>query len=81
MDSLSTRTKKRNQTIINKYGSMEAYKEEARKWGKQGDKSNAGWTKLTFEQRSKAGKKGNAAMRAKLKEELLNELREEGHEV
>ena len=72
---------KRKATIAKKYGSYEAYLEALKKWTSKGGKKTSerggGFKAFTPEERSKAGKKGVVAMRAKLKAELLQEIRDE----
>lgn len=60
---------KRLATMIEKYGSEEAYRAELVKWAALGGKkSGGGFRAMTKEQRSDAGKKGHAAMIKKAKE-------------
>jgi general stress protein YciG len=73
--------RKREETIIKRYGSLEAYKEAAKEWGtKGGNMSPVGWHTRTPEQRSEAGKKGHQAMLEKLKDELRKEVSDENSE-
>ena len=53
--------------MIAKYGSLEKYREKARKWGKTGGKrasaqGKSGFKTMTSEQKSIAGKLGHKAM-------------------
>lgn len=57
--------KKREQTMIKKYGSLEAYHEERRKWARKGGQNTPGLGALPVERRREIARQGNeAAQRA-----------------
>lgn len=67
---------KRKQSLEEKYG-IEGYAEKRREWSSKGGKKSGGFANMTPELRSEAGRKGQAALREKMKKRILIELGEE----
>jgi hypothetical protein len=69
-----TPSEKRTQTLIKRYGSLEAYKAQEKIWRSKGGKATAklgksGFQTMSREDKSAAGKLGRQAMIRKLMEE------------
>lgn len=61
--------KKYEQTMIGRYGSLEAFKEKRREWARKGGKNSPGFEGMTPERRKEMGRKGYEEMIRRAKEQ------------